>query len=143
MNATIGMMHKKQYNSYKYAHLAAVALCRANNKHLKMVEQIGRLNVAHVCVDGIIYKGKDIFAGAKKGLNLYEQEYFDAQIKISNTNCYIVKKDNKVIKVRHGAFNYNLNMQRLEDVIDQVKDFDEQYTWIKVVPKEVTDEEEI
>lgn len=139
MNATIGMMHMKKYTKYKYAHLVAIALARANDKHLKMMEEIGINNIIHVCVDGIIYKGTTEYGVHQKGLSLYEQEFTGCDVKVSNSNCYIAMKDNKVVKAKHGAFNFNKDGTPID--LSKINNLDDQYNWIKLIPEEIKDEE--
>lgn len=79
MNAAIGMMHRndsgKDYEDkpYRLAHLAAVALARANNSILKMAKEIGYKNILQIMVDGIVYIGPDKGQTTKE-LGKYHQE---------------------------------------------------------------------
>lgn len=133
MNASIGMMHKNTYTSYKYAHLAVVALCRANNDHLKMIDKIGIFNVIHICVDGIIYKGSAIFGENNKKLGIYHQEFTNCDGIIRGMNAYIIKnKKGDIEKVKHGAYNKNLDGSDIDE--SKIKDFNEINNWIKVDP---------
>lgn len=133
MNATIGMFHTKNYTSYHYAHIAAIAIARANKKMLDLAERIGIQNILQICVDGIIYKGKEEYGGTEKGLGKLFQEYTGETIKIRGMNCYIVKdKDGNVIKVKHGAYNANEDGSLIEE--SKVKDFSDMDGWKRLDP---------
>jgi hypothetical protein len=135
MNASIGMMHTKKYNSYHYAHLVAIALGRANERLRRLAEDIGFRDILHICVDGIIYYGKYEYGCKQKELGAIYQEFTDCTIKIRGTNCYIVKdSSDKVICAKHGAYNFNKDGTPID--ISTVMDFDEQYNWIKIDPTE-------
>ena len=135
MNATIGMFHRKKYDSYKYAHIATVALARANQKILDLAEEIGYDNILQICVDGIIYRGKYEYGEKDKALGKIYQEFTNCDIKLRGMNCYIAKdKQGNVVKVRHGAFNKNSDGSDIEK--EKVKDFNEMYQWIRLNPLE-------
>lgn len=135
MNATIGMFHTKSYAAYRYAHIAAIAIARANQATLKLAEKIGINNILQICVDGIIYKGNENFGVYEKGLQKLHQEYAGAEIKIRGMNCYVVKNANgSVIKVKHGAFNANADNSEI--VEENVKDYSDMYGWKRIDPLE-------
>ena len=130
MNASIGKMHQGNYDSYKYAHLAAIAIGRSNQRILDLAEKIGYDKIVHICVDGIIYTGYGIFGvdDEDKDLGKLVQEYVGAKAKVSKTNVYIVMMDGKCIKFKHGGLNGNISEQ------EDIKSLDEQYKWTKIDP---------
>lgn len=135
MNATIGMFHTKSYTEYKYAHIASIALSRANDKILRLANKIGLPNILQICVDGIIYKGKIEFGEKEKGLGKLYQEFTGKEIKARNINCYIVKDDDgKILKYKHGAFNLTKNDELISE--ENVKNYEDMYGWKKSTPLE-------
>ena len=59
----IGMLEQVNpivYNSYPYAHLAAVIKWRANIKTFNTIKQIGYNKIIQICVDGFIHAGDPI-----------------------------------------------------------------------------------
>lgn len=112
MNAFIGTMwmnNRAQYAKRKYAHLVAVAQARALQKMLDQLEKIYFGNVIHICVDGIIYYGSQKLGTDERKLGNFEQEILDASMAIREYNTYIIKKDNKVVKAKHGSYNTYLD----------------------------------
>lgn len=130
MNSSIGMMHTEKYNSYKYAHLVAIAIARGNQKILNMCERIGYKNIIHICVDGIIYKGSQVYGVDYKKLGVFNQEFIGCDFLMSNMNKYIAMKDNKCVKAKHGNCNTNL----ITDA--EIKKLTDQYLWIFINPLE-------
>lgn len=115
LNSAIGMMHTRTYKSYRYAHLVAVALCRANQHILETAYKINPLFIAQIAVDGIIYLGSEPFGTSVKQLGNYYQEFTGAIGKISSINRYIMMQDGKVVKFKASAVNRTVN----GDVIDE------------------------
>lgn len=84
MNSAIGYMHRKddkKYAEYPFAHIAAVIIARANEKHIRMVDKIGFKHVVQIVVDSIVYAGDKIMGATKseKNLGVYVQEYAGAK----------------------------------------------------------------
>lgn len=133
MNAFIGMLHKKNksaYNNFMYCHLACIALARANNNLLKLSDQMDIRRIMHICVDGIMYQGSKIYGGTERKLGKFEQEYSGAEAVLRATNCYMVKKDNKIIKCKHGAFDSYISSGALiED--SPPSDYKDMWDWYK------------
>lgn len=134
MNASIGMMHTKKYKSYKLAHCVAIALARANQSILNKIEEIGARNIVHICVDGIMYIGTNIYGEAYSKLGRFKQEYVDCEGIIINNNAYIIKKNDAIIKVKHGSYNTNFDGTVIHD--DEITDLEEVFNWQKAVPLE-------
>lgn len=126
MNRSIGMMHTNNYNSYRYAHLAAIAIGRSNQRILDLAKRIGYNNIIQICVDGIIYKTLGVFGTDEKKLGALVQEYVGCDFKISGYNKYIVLLDGECIKAKHG--NCNSNIQK------KITSLDDQYKWTLVQP---------
>lgn len=113
MNSAIGQMHQrtegwKRYERFPYAHLAAVIIGRANQKHLNMIKYIGNQRIVQVCVDGIIYKRCDVEGKdpSQKDLGVYVNEFKFAHAVFKSTNCYVIKDMlTKKFKIRLSGFN--------------------------------------
>ena len=103
MNAFIGTLHSVSYTNKKYAHIAAIAIARANEKMRKLAETIK--HPIHICVDGLIYQGNQILGTNKKELGQCNQEFLSCEFKFTGMNVYVAKKDNKIIKFKHGAYD--------------------------------------
>lgn len=132
MNASIGQFHKVDYAEYKYAHLVAVAIARANNKMLEKVKVIGLENIIQICVDGILYVGDELGVNQKQ-LGVFKQEFTNCRMKISNYNKYIVLyNDGTIAKFKRGNCNKTVDGKDITE--DEVKDLDSQYNWISVDP---------
>ena len=131
MNATIGNFHRQKYNTYMYAHLAAIIIGRANDKQLKMMEQIGTFKILHTCVDGIIYRGTERLGIDEKIMGTYQQEFLDCDFKMNGTNIYMAMKNNQLIKYKHGAFN---RIKDTNELIDECapNSFDDMDKWIRI-----------
>ena len=136
LNALIGMFHQKSYTSYKYAHLAAVCLARANQSMLDMCETVGVGNVLHVAIDGCIYLGDEEYGceESDKGLGRFVQEFTGCEVKIAATNKYMAMKDGVLIKFKHGGCNYYKDGRLIDD--NPPKCFDDMNDWIKWDPLE-------
>lgn len=112
MNAFIGTMWMNNpvaYSKRKYAHLVAVAQARALQKMLNQLDRLHVLDVIHICVDGIIYQGTQVLGTVERKLGNFEQEILDAEMVIKEYNTYVIKKDNEVIKSKHGSYNTYLD----------------------------------
>lgn len=116
LNGTIGKWHRKDdkktsfdysdRRSYRFAHIVAVAIARGNQKILDKIEEIGECNIIHVCVDGIIYLGDDIYGSQDKKIGRFSQEFTDMRFMMTGTNCYVAEDDEgNVVKCKHGAYD--------------------------------------
>ena len=113
MNSAIGQMHQKdegwkRYKRFPYAHIAAVIIARANQKHLNKIKQIGDKNIVQVCVDGLIYKTNYKWGAdpSKKDLGVYVTEFKLGYAVFKGTNTYVIKDlYNKTYKVRLSGYN--------------------------------------
>lgn len=129
MNKTIGCWHRKDkekkrmmdydnHGSYQLAHIVAVAIARGNQKILNMIEQIGEMFIAHICVDGIIYLGDRKMGQDDTELGKFSQEFQGAQLMIKDINVYCARQNGHCVKFRHGGF------ELLDgEPIDETKDF--------------------
>lgn len=132
MNASIGCFHKKKYRTHKFAHLAAIAIARGNQKILEMCDKIGQDNIIQICVDGIIYKGITQYGIQDKKIGLFHQEFTDCVIRITGMNNYVVMKDLEVIKYKHAAYNCYSNGKLIDE--QGVKSFKDMDKWINTYP---------
>ena len=113
MNSAIGQMHQrtegwKRYERFPYAHIAAVIIARANQKHLKTIKKIGDDRIVQVCVDGIIYKYSGLYAKdpERKDLGVYVNEFKMAHGVFKSTNCYVIQDVlAKKFKIRLSGYN--------------------------------------
>ncbi len=121
MNAFIGFLHKNNYRSNKQAHIAAIVIARANNKMLYLAEKIGFENVVHIAVDGIIYLGNEVYGTSVKALNELNQEVIGAKTMVMGANSYVMEKDGKVVKFKHGAYNARYDGIDIE-ICNSIKD---------------------
>ncbi len=139
MNASIGMMHQKNYTNYRYAHLVAIALCRANQKILDTIMNIGLVRIVQVCVDGIIYLGDKKYGNDIKALGEYYQEFTGIIGKVSSLNRYIFMDNDKVVKFKTAPMNRTKD--NTEITLESIHSLDDQYTWWKYDPlKELKNE---
>lgn len=113
MNASIGQMHQKdvgwkRYDRFPYAHIAAVIIARANQKHLNMIKKIGENNIVQVCVDGLIYKNNGKYGAdkSKKDLGVYVTEFKYGYAVFKGTNTYVIKvMPSGEFKIRLSGYN--------------------------------------
>lgn len=105
MNKSIGYMATASYKTFKLAHIRAFIIARANAKMLKVADEINIRNIIQICVDGAAYIGSREQGVNEKALGLLHQEFRGAIGRFSQLNCYIIKKDNAIIKVKHGCYN--------------------------------------
>ena len=105
LNAFIGNLHRKDYTRYKYAHIAATCIARANNSMLNVLRIVPFMDVVQVCVDGLIYKGTFELGGKGGSLGSLEQEFTNRRMSFKGTNQYIVDLGNGEFKVKSGGFN--------------------------------------
>lgn len=128
MNQVIGDWHRKDKDekrimsyddggSYQLAHIVAVAIARGNQKLLDKIDEIGIGHVVHVCVDGIIYVGDQVFGAPEAAFGKFTQEFVGKPFKMRDLNVYCVRDDH-CIKFRHSGYDL-LDGQD----IDETKDF--------------------
>lgn len=91
---------------YKYAHLAAITIARANAECLRKMEEIGFSRCIHVVVDGIAYAGEEEEGQSKKELGKWVDEAVNCEGLFKGMNFYLIKKGDEVVKERHGGFNF-------------------------------------
>ena len=94
------------------------------------MRRIGKRNVIHTCVDGIIYKGTYKIGYDFKEMNTYQQEFTDCKFKMLGTNIYMAMNNDEVVKYKHGSFN---KIKETEEFIDDnpPKDFGDMDKWYK------------
>lgn len=130
MNAVIGNWHRKRYNGYKYAHLAAITIARANDKMLKFVDRnIGNDRAIHICVDGCIYIG-DAVCGSQKEFGKFVQEFERCEFQMVGMNCYMAKSGDELKKFKHGAYNYYDDGLKIDE--NPPKDYKDMRRWARI-----------
>ena len=116
MNGTIGCWHRKDKNkkdiityddhgSYQLAHIVAVAIARGNQKILDMIDKIGFINIVHICVDGIVYKGNEVYGIDRSEFGKFEQEFTGCDMYMRGLNLYCVLDHDKMIKFKHAGYD--------------------------------------
>ena len=116
MNGTIGCWHRKDSNrkdvmtyddhgSYQLAHIVAVAIARGNQKILDMIDKIGSMNIVHICVDGIVYKGDEVYGIDRPEFGKFEQEFTGCEMYMRGLNLYCVLDHDKMIKFKHASYD--------------------------------------
>ena len=109
--------------SFQLAHIVAVAIARGNQKILNKIDEIGLDLVAHVCVDGIIYIGKEIFGQPGARLGVFCQEFAGVPTIIRDINVYMAKDEHNY-KFRHAGYDLLYN----NDIDDnKIYDFEDLY----------------
>lgn len=130
MNAGIGMMHQRSDRTYRLYHLAVFILGRENDMILKKCQEIGEISIAHIAVDGIIYKGPEKHGQDKKELGAFVQEVTNGYGRVMGCNQYILFSDHEckhLKKVSHAAFNSTDDGSD----IDHPKDLDAMDHWAR------------
>ena len=125
-NASLGFMHKKNYNEFRLAHIVAIVLGRAQSKTIDVMNSVGSQYVLHAVVDGVIFNGNYKVGEDNKSFGNLHQEWTNLRTRIMATNRYIVLDDNdKCIKVKHGGYEcYEDGSEITEDTIKDFNDFD-------------------
>ena len=90
--------------SFQLAHIVAVAIARGNQKILNKIDEINLARVVHICVDGIIYIGNEIFGQPGADLGVFCQEFVGVPTIIRDTNVYMAKDEHNY-KFRHAGFD--------------------------------------
>ena len=139
MNASIGMMHQNEYRSYRYAHLAAIAIARANNDILKKISEIGLKYIVQVCVDGIIYLGNEVLGQKEKELGKYHQEFVGCIGKVSSMNRYIFFSSKGLAKAKWQGCNRTKDNKPIG--YENIESVNDQYGWwLNDVLKEIKEQ---
>lgn len=109
--------------SFQLAHIVAIAIGRGNQKILNKIDEIGLDLVVHVCVDGIIYIGSEVFGQQEVDLGVFCQEFTGVPTCIRDINVYMAKnKDN--YKFRHAGYDL-INGEEIDE--DKHYDFVDLY----------------
>ena len=132
MNACVGMMWQRDRNyrktEYQFAHLAAVAIARANKRLLDMAKLIGEDNIAMIVVDSIIYRGDREFGNSTKGIGTFHQEVTGCWYRQLGHNIYMfMDRNGKCVKYAHGS------LDAMDDGSDigEPTSFDDMDRWIR------------
>lgn len=124
MNQVIGQWHRKDKDkkraftyddngSFQLAHIVAVAIARGNQKILNKVEELDLNAVAHICVDGIIYIGDEVFGQPEANLGVFCQEFVGVPTVIRDINVYMAKNEHNY-KFRHAGYDL-INGEEIDD----------------------------
>lgn len=117
------IMTYDDHGSFQLAHIVAVAIARGNQKILNKIDEIGLDFVAHVCVDGIIYIGSEVFGLQDVNLGVFCQEFAGVPTIIRDINVYMAK-DEQNYKFRHAGYDLLYN----KDIDDnKVYNFEDLY----------------
>lgn len=127
-NASLGYMHKKNYDRYKMAHIVAIVLGRAQTKTIEIMKKVGYMYVLHAVVDGIIYKGGIQIGEDTKYFGNLHQEWVNKDICMRATNSYIVLDNTECIKVKHGG--YECRKDGSEITKETVHSFNDFENWV-------------
>ena len=127
MNKSIGYMATSTYKSFRLSHIRAFVIGRANAKMLEVVDKIHIPSIIQICVDGAAYIGKREQGVDKKALGTLHQEFTGAVGRFASLNCYIIEKDGKIIKVKHGCYNACTD----GSPIDEPKSLDDIKKWYR------------
>ena len=79
--------------------------------------------MAHVCVDGIIYIGSEVFGQQKVDLGVFCQEFVGVPTVIRDINVYMAKNKNNY-KFRHAGYDL-INGEEIDE--DKQYDFVDLY----------------
>ena len=104
--------------SFQLAHIVAVAIARGNQKILDKVDEIGLDFISHICVDGIIYIGNEVFGQPGVDLGVFCQEFVGVPTIIRDINVYMAKDEHNY-KFKHGGYDLLYNND-----IDETKQYD-------------------
>lgn len=138
LNASIGQMHRKLYTKDKYAHLAAVALARANQKMLDLTAKINKEDIIQIQVDGILYKGNVKLGVDIKDLGLPVQEIYQKNCRWDRIGVYMVDMGDK-FKIKYQGYDIMSDGRNIEDSTS----FDDMDLWINSRSIENEKEEKI
>ena len=105
LNASIGQMHRKKYTRDRYAHLAAVAIARANQKMLDLISKLNIDDIIQIQVDGVIYRGTTNYIGvSQKSLGAPVQEVYRCPCRWERLGVYMIDLGDKM-KVKCQGYN--------------------------------------
>lgn len=140
MNSFIGYLHRrsnKDYEKTPFAHIAAIAIARSNEKMRHMAEDVIRsIRVLHICVDGCIYMGTDEQGCHEKALGNCFQEFTDCDFRMIGTNAYVAFRDPFLVKMKHGGYDTYMDGTPITE--DSVTSFYDMDNWKK--REEIEDE---
>ena len=133
MNSSIGYMHTKVKDKSKYTnrkcrlvHLAVFALARANDKILKLANEIGKRSVIQICVDGILYEGFEPYGVEQKKMGNMHQEFMFYEGYYTGYNKFILKGEDGM-KVKHGGCKCYDDGRIIND--EEIKDVEDLFHW--------------
>jgi len=128
LNASIGQMHRKIYNRDKYAHLAAIAIARANQKILDLIIKIKFEDIIQIQVDGILYKGGQQYGIFDKYLGAPVQEVLNRPCRWDRLGVYMIDLGDHM-KVKCQGYNATTIGIRPEESTK----FEDMDSWINII----------
>lgn len=137
MNSFIGTLHKSNlgnYNRNPYAHLAAVAITRGNEKIREFAENL-KEPVLQIIVDSVITNSDKEYGKQEKKLGSLHQEFTDCDFLMTGCNQYIAMKDNNLVKYAHSACNVLDNGIKIDDNYSPTC-FEDIYRWKRDMSKQ-------
>ena len=105
LNASIGQMHRKIYTRDKYAHLAAVAIARANQRTLDLVNSMNFEDIIQIQVDGVLYKSGKQYGVYNKEIGAPYQEALNKPCRWERMGVYMLNLDDGTLKVKCQGYN--------------------------------------
>lgn len=120
----IGMLEQVNpivYNSYPYAHLAAIIKWRANIKTFNTIKEIGYNKIIQICVDGFIHSG-DPIGIEEVYLGSLNTEVSGARFIQRGINQYILEnKEQGYRELKHTGLDINVKSNNISAWIASAK----------------------
>lgn len=129
LNASIGQMHRKKYNRDRYAHLAAVAIARANQKMLDLMSKLNIDDIIQIQVDGVIYRGTTNYIGvSQKTLGAPVQEAYRCPCRWDRLGVYMIDLGGDKMKIKSQGYNATT----IGILPSESTKFEDMDTWINI-----------
>lgn len=131
LNSLIGKFRVRNHYTRGYAHLAAVVIARSSQRMLDLCRRIGKNMIVQIAIDGIMYLGNKVFGvpESEKKLGDFVQEYVGCEGALRSHNCYMIKKDGKLLKFRSQGYNYYKDGRYIKD--NPPVEYTDMKDWIK------------
>lgn len=117
LNSSTGYMHRADVKETRCRldHVAAISIARANQMMLDVFEKYGPA-VLHICVDGMIYMGKNSIGVTEKKLGALIQEFTDCDFRMRGMNQYVFFQDGKCVDCCHSGLATNIKINNIGDI---------------------------
>ena len=63
------------------------------------------MNIVHICVDGIVYRGDEVYGIDRPEFGKFEQEFTGCDMYMRGLNLYCVLDHDKMIKFKHASYD--------------------------------------